>query len=94
LVTDFLCEAFGYSNYEELTTEYQVKGEFADYGVRLDEQLVAFIEVKRFTTRLAPSTSARSPRTPRTRASSGCGPAKGGVGRCTTLPVGRRSKST
>src|SRR4051812_11125998 len=47
LVTDFLCEGLGYDKYEDLTTEYQVKGEFADYGVRIDKQLVAFIEVKR-----------------------------------------------
>lgn len=52
LVTDFLCEALGYDKYEDLTTEYQVKGEFADYGIRLDKQLVAFIEVKRCATKL------------------------------------------
>ncbi len=52
LVTDFLCEALGYDKYEDLTTEYQVKGEFADYGVRIEKQLVAFIEVKRVTTKL------------------------------------------
>ena len=54
LVTDFLCDALGYDKYEDLTTEYQVKGEFADYGVRVDKQLVAFIEVKRVTTKLGP----------------------------------------
>lgn len=54
LVTDFLCEGLGYDKYEDLTTEYQVKGEFADYGVRIAKQLVAFIEVKRCTTRLSP----------------------------------------
>lgn len=53
LVTDFLCDALGYDKYEDLTTEYQVKGEFADYGIRVDRQLVAFIEVKRVATRLA-----------------------------------------
>jgi Type I restriction enzyme R protein N terminus (HSDR_N) len=52
LVTDFLCEGLGYDKYEHLTTEYQVKGEFADYGVRIDKQLVAFIEVKRCATKL------------------------------------------
>ncbi len=36
-----------------LTTEYAVKGEFADYGIRIDKQLVAFIEVKRTTTKLS-----------------------------------------
>jgi hypothetical protein len=52
LVTDFLCEGMGYDKYEDLTTEYQVKGEFADYGVRIDKQLLAFIEVKRCTQKL------------------------------------------
>ena len=47
LVTDLLCEGLGYDKYEDLTTEYQVKVDFADYGVRIDKQLVAFIEVKR-----------------------------------------------
>ena len=54
LVTDFLCYGLGYDKYEDLTTEYQVKGEFADYGVRIDKQLAAFIEVKRCTTKLGP----------------------------------------
>jgi predicted type IV restriction endonuclease len=49
LVTDLLCEGLGYDKYEDLTTEYQVKVDFADYGVRVDKQLVAFIEVKRCT---------------------------------------------
>jgi len=47
LVTDMLCEALGYDKYEDLTTEYAVRGEFADYGIRIDKQLVAFVEVKR-----------------------------------------------
>lgn len=54
LVTDFLCDVLGFDKYEDLTTEYQVKGEFADYGVRIDKQLSAFIEVKRVTTKLGP----------------------------------------
>ena len=53
LVTDMLCEGFGFDKYAELTTEYRVKGEFADYGIRLDKDLIAFLEVKRVTTRLA-----------------------------------------
>lgn len=52
LVTDFLCEALGYDKFADLTTEYMVKGEFADFGVRIDKQLVAFIEVKRVATKL------------------------------------------
>lgn len=47
LVTDFLCDGLGYDKYADLTTEYAVKGEFADYGVRIDRELIAFIETKR-----------------------------------------------
>jgi hypothetical protein len=54
LITDFLCEGLGYDKYEDLTTEYRVRGEFADYGIRVEKQLVAFIEVKRCTTKLGP----------------------------------------
>jgi predicted type IV restriction endonuclease len=53
LVTDFLCDGLGFDKYADLTTEYQVKGEFADYGLRLERDLVAFIEVKRVATKLA-----------------------------------------
>lgn len=53
LVTDFLEHALGYDKYEDLTTEYGVKGEFADYGIRIDKELVAFVEVKRVATKLA-----------------------------------------
>jgi len=53
LVTDFLTDAFGFDKYEDLTTEYQVKGEFADYGIRIDRQLVAFVEVKRISQHLS-----------------------------------------
>lgn len=52
LVTDFLCTGLGYDKYEDLTTEFAVRGEFADYGVRIDKQLVAFIEVKRAAQKL------------------------------------------
>jgi len=52
LITDFLCAGLGYDKYEDLTTEYQVKGEFADYGIRIDKQLAAFIEVKRCSQKL------------------------------------------
>ena len=51
-VTDFLCEALGFDKYADLTTEFAVRGEFADYGVRVEKQLVAFIEVKRVSTKL------------------------------------------
>jgi hypothetical protein len=52
LVTDFLCEGLGFDKFEDLSTEFAVRGEFADYGVRIDKQLVAFIEVKRAAQKL------------------------------------------
>jgi predicted type IV restriction endonuclease len=52
LVTDILCDLLGFDKYGDLTAEYQVKGEFADYGIRLDQQLVAFLEIKRVTQKL------------------------------------------
>jgi hypothetical protein len=55
LVTDVLCDVLGYDKYEDLTAEYQVKGEFADYGIRVDKQLVAFLEIKRVSQKLNPT---------------------------------------
>ena len=52
LITDMLCEGLGYDKFRDLTTEYMVKQDFADYGVRIDKQLVAFIEVKRVSQKL------------------------------------------
>jgi len=52
LVTDFLCEALGYDKFSDLTAEFATRTEFADYGLRVDKQLVALIEVKRVTTKL------------------------------------------
>lgn len=46
-VTDFLREGFRYTH-EELTTEYA--GEFADYCVRIDGDLIAFIKVEPWST--------------------------------------------
>lgn len=52
-LTDFISEALGYDKYEDMTTEYAVKSDFADYGLRVDKQLVAFFEAKRATTKLS-----------------------------------------
>ncbi|WP_449374190.1 hypothetical protein [Arthrobacter psychrolactophilus] len=52
VVTDILCEGLDYDKFKDLTTEYMVKQDFADYGVRIDKQLVAFIEVKRISQKL------------------------------------------
>jgi predicted type IV restriction endonuclease len=52
LVNRILTDVLGYDEFSELTTEYAVKGEFADYGIRIDRDLVAFVEVKRVATKL------------------------------------------
>jgi predicted type IV restriction endonuclease len=52
LVNRMLTDVFGFDEFSELTTEYSVKGEFADYGIRIDRDLVAFVEVKRVATKL------------------------------------------
>lgn len=49
-ITDFLCDALGFDKYTDLSTEYRVRGEYADYGLRIEKQLIAFVEVKRVTT--------------------------------------------
>jgi predicted type IV restriction endonuclease len=46
-ITDFMEKVLGYDKYANLTAEYQVKGDWADYGVRIDGNLIAFIEAKR-----------------------------------------------
>ena len=53
LVTDILVDLLGYDKYENLTAEFAVKGDFADYGLRIDKQLEAFVEVKRISTVLS-----------------------------------------
>ncbi|MEJ7569646.1 MAG: type I restriction enzyme HsdR N-terminal domain-containing protein [Gaiellaceae bacterium] len=52
VVNRILTDVLGYDEFNDLTTEYQVKGEFADYGIRIDRDLVAFVEVKRIGTKL------------------------------------------
>jgi len=54
LVTDMLVDLLGYDKYEHLTAEFNVKGDWADYGIRLEKQIVAFVEVKRITQELSP----------------------------------------
>ena len=46
-VTDMLVEGFGYDKYLELTSEMRIQHEFADIGIRLDQDEVAIVEIKR-----------------------------------------------
>lgn len=52
IVTEILTQALGYDKFDELTAEYLVKGDFADIGIRVNKQLVAFVEIKRIKQQL------------------------------------------
>ena len=55
LVTDILVDVLGYDKYENLTAEFAVRGDFADYGIRIEKQLKVFVEVKRIAQKLSSS---------------------------------------
>ena len=46
IITDMLCEVFGYDKYNQLTSELSIKRTFCDLAVRLDGQLRLLIECK------------------------------------------------
>lgn len=54
LVDDILVNALGYDKFEDLTAEFAVKRDLADYGIRINKQLKAFVEVKRILQELSP----------------------------------------
>lgn len=51
-ITDFMERVLGYDKYANLTAEYAVNGDWADYGVKIDGKLIAFIEAKRVSLKL------------------------------------------
>lgn len=51
-VTEILCEGLGYDRFSDLNTEYRIRGEYADYAIRMDSDVYAFVEVKRVNTKL------------------------------------------
>ena len=52
-ITDFMERVLGYDKYTNLTAEYAVNGDWADYGVKIDGKLIAFIEAKRLSLKLS-----------------------------------------
>ena len=52
-ITDFMERVLGYDKYSNLTAEYAVRGDWADYGVKIDGNLIAFIEAKRIGQKLS-----------------------------------------
>lgn len=46
IINDMLWEVRGYDKYFDVTTEYKIKGQYCDYGIKLDGNLSFLIEVK------------------------------------------------
>jgi hypothetical protein len=46
LVTEILCELFGYDKFTEITSEHEVHNAYCDKAVRVDGQIMLLVEVK------------------------------------------------
>lgn len=46
IIYDMLAEMFGYEKMFDITTEYKIKWQFCDYGIRINDKLKFLIEVK------------------------------------------------
>ncbi len=46
IINDILGEVLGYDKFFDVTTEYKIRGQYADYGIRINNKIHAFIEVK------------------------------------------------
>lgn len=46
IINDMLGDIWGYDKFFDVTTEYKIKGQYADYGVKIDDKLRFIIEVK------------------------------------------------
>lgn len=52
IITDMLCEIFGWDKYTDITTEYSIRGTFCDLALLHDRELKYLIEVKAINTDL------------------------------------------
>lgn len=46
IITDMLCDVFGYDKYENVTSEYAIKRTYCDLAIRLDDSIKFLIECK------------------------------------------------
>lgn len=46
IITDMLCEIFGYDKYENITSEFAIKKTYCDIAVKLQDRLLYLIECK------------------------------------------------
>jgi len=52
IVNDFIGESLGYDKYNDITTEYKIKSNFCDYGIKIKGKLKFLIEVKKIGLKL------------------------------------------
>ena len=48
IVTDMMCELFGYDKYSEITSEHMIRGTYCDIAIKLDGKIQTLWEVKAF----------------------------------------------
>jgi len=46
IINDMLGDFWGYDKFFDVTSEYRIRGQFADYGVKANGKVIFFIEVK------------------------------------------------
>lgn len=46
IVNDILGDVLGFDKFFDVTTEYKIRGQYADYGIRINNKVQMFIEVK------------------------------------------------
>lgn len=46
IITDMLCEVFGYDKYENITSEFAIKKTFYDLAIKLEDTVTLLIECK------------------------------------------------
>lgn len=46
IITDMLCEIFGYDKYENITSEFAIKKTYCDLAIKLNDQIPLLIECK------------------------------------------------
>ena len=52
IVTDFLCEVLGYDKYQDMTTEFAVRGSYCDLAIKVDGKVSYLLEIKSVGTEL------------------------------------------
>ena len=53
LVLEILTSALGYDKFFEITGEFEIKGRYADFAIKLDNKVKFFVEVKAIGSKLS-----------------------------------------